>query len=279
MCPKEISTNLIFDVGMCDGTDTCYYLSKGFEVIAIDADPLLCERAQSRFREEIASGRLTIINAGISDQEQTLTFYRNLHDPGHSTFSFEKKEANTPYESLPIECRTLGSVVHQFGVPFYIKVDLEGLDEAAIKSLTPDTSPRYISIELNDSVDPLETLRELGYDRFKLINQAFHTTSLEISDDDFVYRTMRKLGRIIPPIHRAIQLLPHSFRPRTEWDIPYRPDGWDPGGGLFSGPFGEDTHGDWRNYQSTRRTVLRMLARHNSLWWDLHAARKPSVRV
>ncbi|MCZ2153852.1 MAG: hypothetical protein LC114_08145 [Bryobacterales bacterium] len=66
------SNDLIIDVGMCDGADTAYYLFKGFRVIAIDADPILCEKASRRFADEIAEKRLEILNLGIAQGEQVL---------------------------------------------------------------------------------------------------------------------------------------------------------------------------------------------------------------
>jgi hypothetical protein len=40
---------LIYDVGMCDGADTAFYLAKGFRVIAIEANPTLVERNRVLF--------------------------------------------------------------------------------------------------------------------------------------------------------------------------------------------------------------------------------------
>ena len=60
--------DLIYDVGMNNGDDTAYYLSLGFRVVAIDANPELVERAKARFANEIASQRLIILNVGIADQ-------------------------------------------------------------------------------------------------------------------------------------------------------------------------------------------------------------------
>ena len=39
---------LIFDIGMNDGRDAAYYVSKGYRVVAIEADPTLAEQGQHR---------------------------------------------------------------------------------------------------------------------------------------------------------------------------------------------------------------------------------------
>jgi hypothetical protein len=40
--------DLIYDVGMNNGDDTAYYLSRGFRVIAIEASPVMVEDASRR---------------------------------------------------------------------------------------------------------------------------------------------------------------------------------------------------------------------------------------
>ena len=65
--------DLIFDFGMHDGSDTAYYLRKGFRVVAVEANPELVAAGQSRFRAEIAEGRLTIVNKAIAEQPGTIT--------------------------------------------------------------------------------------------------------------------------------------------------------------------------------------------------------------
>lgn len=265
------SNDLIIDVGMCDGADTAYYLFKGFRVIAIDADPILCERASRRFADEIAEKRLEILNLGIAQGEQVLTFYRSLKDPGLSSFDAELGKVGGRYEEMQIPCRPLSAVIAEFGIPHYLKIDIEGFDAIAISTLTPETAPRYISVELNYCDTILPALRQLGYQHFKLINQNFHTTSLEIGQDEWFWRTLRKAGRVLPPLKRFIRSLPQSWRPRMEWDVSYRPDGWDPQGGKSSGPFGDLTQGTWRDYDDTIRTYRAVTSRHEYTWWDVHA--------
>ena len=58
-----VQDDLIIDVGMHDGTDTAYYLAKGFRVVAVEANPALVRAAQDRFSVEIDEGRLAIIAA------------------------------------------------------------------------------------------------------------------------------------------------------------------------------------------------------------------------
>ena len=54
--------DLVFDLGMHDGTDTEYYLKKGFRVVGVDANPRLTNSVRERFRSEIADKRLFVEN-------------------------------------------------------------------------------------------------------------------------------------------------------------------------------------------------------------------------
>ena len=57
--------NLIFDVGMHKGEDTHYYLLKGFDVVAFEADPNLVQFSKRRFKKEIDQKRLIIHYSAI----------------------------------------------------------------------------------------------------------------------------------------------------------------------------------------------------------------------
>ena len=48
----SIKTNLIYDVGMHLGQDTAYYLSLGYDVIAVDAFPEMIENARRPFAKK-----------------------------------------------------------------------------------------------------------------------------------------------------------------------------------------------------------------------------------
>src|SRR5712671_3651984 len=62
----EIQPDLIIDVGAHNGDDTAHYLQRGFRVVAIEANPALARAVTARFREQVASGTLAVLNVGIS---------------------------------------------------------------------------------------------------------------------------------------------------------------------------------------------------------------------
>ena len=55
---RTFRDDLIIDIGTNNGDDTAYYLEKGFNVVAVEANPSLCATLASRFAAEIRDGRL-----------------------------------------------------------------------------------------------------------------------------------------------------------------------------------------------------------------------------
>jgi FkbM family methyltransferase len=271
---------LVIDVGLMDGEDSAYYLKCGYRVVGVDADPLVIERCTSRFAREISSGTLTLLNIGIigvADPEQTLTFYRNLSQEGQSSFLPEYGQRGGKFLSMEVRCITLRQLIDSHGVPFYLKLDIEGMDEAALGSLDRSTTPNYLSAELSRSSKIIEHLHSIGYRHFKLINGAFHTTSMPIFRDEIGWRLLRKASRRIPLLHHAMRRLPHKARPKMEWDSPFSVDG-EAFGPNTTGPFGEKTHGGWITHTEARKLLdkigeVESLA-DGALWWDLHAAKR-----
>src|SRR5258708_32241245 len=71
--------DLIYDVGLHKGEDAAFYLKKGFKVLGIEANPKLVQHCQARFRNEVASGQLRIIEGAIAPESEgpTITFYKS----------------------------------------------------------------------------------------------------------------------------------------------------------------------------------------------------------
>jgi hypothetical protein len=63
-----VNTRLVFDLGMNNGDDSAYYLLKGYEVVAAEANPTLVDQARVRFQKEIQAGLIVIEHVGIADQ-------------------------------------------------------------------------------------------------------------------------------------------------------------------------------------------------------------------
>jgi FkbM family methyltransferase len=124
-----VHQDLIYDVGMNNGDDTAYYLRRGFRVVAIEADPRLAKSTAERFGTQISSGQLRILNIGIAAEEGELPFW--ICETHSEWSSFDRKNASRygcSHHEVMVPCRRFASVLEEFGVPYYLKVDIEGND-------------------------------------------------------------------------------------------------------------------------------------------------------
>lgn len=230
-------SDLIFDIGLHRGEDTDFYLKKGFRVVAFEAEPELVAHCKARFQDEISDGRLQIIEGAIAPEAagERLAFYKNLQKSVWGTIdaNWAERNAKTGAGSVKIDVVRV-DVVNSFrtvGVPFYLKVDIEGADHLVLDGLHRlKDRPRYISIEaetvdLTRLVTQLDALRDLGYHGFKPVQQA------------------RVPGTKIATTTHGGAPLYYIF------------------GDSASGPFGEDLPGTWLSYDQCLEEYRRILRR------------------
>lgn len=169
------ASDLIVDLGMNSGDDTEYYLKKGYRVVSVEANPTLCERAKERFREAIDTKRLMIRNVAIWSSYDKKPFYVNVANDHWSSLDrgWAARDASS-FVEIQIDCIPIKHLFAHYGVPLYIKIDIEGADDIAIKQLREsEYLPLYLSLEdCRFGFEYLETLKELGYQSFKLLNQS-----------------------------------------------------------------------------------------------------------
>ena len=116
---------LIYDVGMNNGDDSAFYLARGFRVVAIEADPSLAVAGRERSRREIADGHLMLLNVGIAGEEGEAEFW--ICETKNEWNSFDRSIAsrdNSPHHAIRIQPRPFGTILEEFGVPHYLKIDI-----------------------------------------------------------------------------------------------------------------------------------------------------------
>ncbi|WP_084650050.1 FkbM family methyltransferase [Stappia stellulata] len=175
--------NLIYDLGLHKGEDTEYYLKRGFRVVSVEADEDLVRRSQVEFREYIEDGRLVIIHGAISDAaEDWITFYKNpkVSVWGTVVKSWAERNSNLGADSVEVTVRVvkLKRLFEDYGIPYYLKIDIEGMDLFALKTLLLCAErPKYVSIEsekvdFDKLIEEFKVLEELGFDSFFLVEQS-----------------------------------------------------------------------------------------------------------
>lgn len=170
--------SLIYDVGLNDGDDSAYYLRNGFDVVAIEANPVLAERARRRFAKEIGDGRMTVLEVGIAEGEDEATFWICEDQSDWSSFNRATASRNgARHRAITVRLRPFGEILQEHGVPYYCKIDIEGNDHLCVSAMTPQVRPAFISAEFaedavaSDQFSRLDQFAGLGYDRFKLVQQ------------------------------------------------------------------------------------------------------------
>jgi FkbM family methyltransferase len=241
--------------------------------------------AKTRFSAELRSGQLTILNVAIAVRSGTAEFW--ICEKNSIWNSFDRNIAGRDgcaHHAIKVETRKFAEIVAEFGVPHYLKIDIEGADRVCLEDIDPANLPRFVSIEseclgddrsqTNESLECLKLLRNLGYSKFKLISQRdFHTAAC--SDrfaemrrlvNSAAYGRLRFWGLSTVARHltaRGRLAKRHSYR-FTEGS---------------SGPWGDGTLGKWSGYEEAEAICTETRLGHfrklnvssYSFWYDWHA--------
>jgi FkbM family methyltransferase len=240
--PPGVEHDLVYDVGMHRGDDTAFYLSRGYRVVGIEPNPQLVALLHNRFEEEERDGRVVILQVAIGDHSGSVTFTapRDIAELGttDTRFGDRIRRLGLDCELLEVEMTTLREVVRIHGTPYYLKVDIEGQDEAAVRTLAGlPVRPPLLSMESSvagpkatvaGAWSEMRLLRRLGYRRFKLVNQ----------------RRLRELDGAV--LDREGTPAVYSYSPGT----------------VVSGPFGEEARGRWRGISVMPEMVGRLAQYH-----------------
>jgi FkbM family methyltransferase len=254
--------DLVYDVGLHNGDDTAHYLASGYRVVAIEANPIMVRRARERFEDEIDRGRLTVIECGVAESDGSMTFYVSENDHWSSfDLSSASRDGTSATQPLEVVTRRFERLLAEHGAPYYLKVDIEARDHlclAALPTLPSDDLPAYVSWEAGPRAhERVADMADLGYRRFKVIRQTDHRAAL--TEHLHPLRT-----RVLRGARRRLHLPPTKG-----------PEGFPAGS---SGPFGEQTDGQWQ----PAATVMEQWKRYVALpkpeadwhpWFDVHAAR------
>lgn len=279
-----MTEKFVFDIGMHTAQDTDLYLALGYRVVAVEANPTLVAQARTQFAPQVESGQLMIVHGCIAEKNAAaVDFYVNQVDSalsGLDAAAASRMGHRVVLVQVPVI--TMASLLHDHGVPFYLKIDIEGADRYCIEDLEMEKLPEWVSVEYTDPWF-VERLRVLGYKRFKLVEQRglqvltrsvplyerlFTTMCVELHDQRFAVRLKRRLARWLIPWARAAD----SLR-RTKPSSAGAP-GWKFEEGS-SGPFGDDLNGEWVSADEVLE-IASDYGRHygkrkSELWMDLHA--------
>jgi len=197
---------LVFDVGAHVGDRTRAFRALGARVVAVEPQPAAFRCLRWLFAR---SRRVHLVNAAVSDVEGEITLNINLANPTVSTASAAFVAAADGAqgwadqrweETRAVPATTLDALIAGFGLPDFIKIDVEGFEEAALAGLSeavPALSFEFTTIQRPVAFRCIERLEGLGSYRYNLsLGESF----------------AMEYARWLPPedMARRIAALPHA---------------------------------------------------------------------
>jgi FkbM family methyltransferase len=281
-----MDNKLIIDCGMHLAEDTTFYLKRNFNVVAIDADPMIIEKSKTDFKQFIDDSKLKILNYAIYNEDDFfIDFYISKNSIWNSLNQSIANRNDSLKDKIKVKTQKLSTIIKNYGVPIYCKIDIEGYDNIALDSLKELSSlPKYISVEsecLGDkenydneqSLMTLNKLYSLGYRQFKLIDQYtlsplepkkrfYNILSSKINLKFLIQKCYFYNSRI------RNRLIRYYLRLKFDYKFPYG----------ASGPFGTELRGNYFNYETAQETLIFHKTNFLSLgypdwgfWCDWHA--------
>ncbi len=168
--------DLIIDVGANNGDDTAHYLARGFRVVTVEANPELVKGLEARFADAIRDGRLVIEGVGVTDRSGEATFYVSRANSEWSAFDYGTASRGGVADAVTAPSATMTDLFRRHGVPYYLKVDIEGNDGLCLEALDSDDLPVFVSVEAH-RLEYLATLWAKGYRHFRVVDQTRHNLS------------------------------------------------------------------------------------------------------
>jgi FkbM family methyltransferase len=258
---------------MHNGDDTAYYLARGYDVVAVEANPALCASAGKRFAPEVAAGRLSIRNVGIADVAGELEFWVSDRSEWSSFHRANATKGGAQASGISVPTVRFADLLSELPTPAYVKIDIEMNDSLCLRELERSSSvPRYISFEghLAAAAD-IQFLSQLGYGAFKCVRQ---NDWREITPRNVVWHgAVRKAILGSRPRSRVLAAGLHRLHYRSRsvggWRFPVG----------SSGPLGRELPGRWLASDEVLDVWQHLLAIDQELdaaglgeWFDIHAA-------
>ena len=143
---------LVFDVGANVGTMTQVFASVGAKVIAIEPNPdcvrhieLATDRKTVEVLQAVAGETNGLGVLHVSDRKDKMS---SLSAEWRETVSKENRDYTGMWKrELTVPMITLDALIKRYGLPAYIKIDVEGYEEQVLKGLCQ--LPTLLSFEFN----------------------------------------------------------------------------------------------------------------------------------
>lgn len=154
---KRIDNCLVIDVGANGGFKTNIFRRLADKVVCVEPDLHNLNYLRKRFKRH---SNVIILGSAVGDSQGKEVFYSDEPGSALNTLSKKwrdglkrnevnrfKKEVHTFSKEYLVDVVTLDMLIKQYGIPYYIKIDVEGYELNVLKGLT--SCVNLISFEVN----------------------------------------------------------------------------------------------------------------------------------
>ena len=189
--------DLCFDVGAAVGNRTEFFLKLGAKVICIEPQEVFLQHLNKSFGN---NKNVIILPQGVADREGVAELYICQDNPYISTMSDKWREESRFSndwcweKTQEIFVTTLNTLISQYGVPAFCKIDVEGLEVAVIKGLSipiPTISFEFTREFFDDAKECINHLLSIGEVAFNCsIAESFRLLSPTWVAPDELYQKL-----------------------------------------------------------------------------------------
>jgi FkbM family methyltransferase len=179
--------SLCFDVGANIGDYTAALLDAGMQVVAVDPQPSALTELRARFA---GRPRVEIEPVAIGEVETTASFYIGVHHARSSLVPNWGGDKSSARE-ITVPVTTLERLIERHGQPYYVKLDVEGFETAAVRGLRRKVeliSMEYHlkSMDYHAKLDALDHLQQFGNLSVNVLPESEHFMFRDFSPPDLV---------------------------------------------------------------------------------------------
>lgn len=194
--------DLVFDVGAHVGDRVSSFRRLGARVVAIEPQGLLIDLLTHIHGRD---ANVVILPRAVGATSGRKTFHLNTDNPTVSTISdaFPRRAGDAPGwegqrwdDDVDVDVVTLDALLARFGIPAFIKIDVEGYEDAVLRGLSHPVkalSFEFTTIMRDTAIACIERLALLGDYRYNFSLGETQRLTFEtwLSDDEMAKHLFR----------------------------------------------------------------------------------------